>query len=363
MASGAVSPSFKYMKLLTSRATTNSGTYSLVDESLAKIRLISTNLNYDVFTKASFIVTPSGLYTSKLLATFPTTGDMTFTRSTTATYISSTGSVVSSAINTPRIDYTYGRGAFLIEGQRQNLWLNSAVGVTQTITATPAVKIISFWGTGTIATPYGNFTGTSNNVRSEFVFTPTVGTNTYTVTGNCLNVQLENGAFSSSYIPTTTTSLTRGVETASLTSVSSLIGQTEGTLYIEYYHRNNATAMRALTINDGTTNNYIAISPQINNKTRFALILSGLQIFGIDSSIAPTTGWHKFAARYKSGDINFYIDGVSVGTSALTFTTPLSMSRIDLGNAVGSSQLYSGISCAMIFPTALTDVELQKITT
>jgi hypothetical protein len=45
--------------------------------------------------------------------------------------------------------------------------------------------------------------------------------------------QLEAGAYATSYIPTLGAAVTRGLDACSKTGISSLIGQTEGTLFVE----------------------------------------------------------------------------------------------------------------------------------
>ena len=81
----------------------------------------------------------------------------------------------------------------LIEETRINLFLNSAVGVTQNITVAAVAYTLSFRGTGTITltgtSTAGPLVGTGTANRVTLTFTPTAGTLTLTVTGSCTNVQ------------------------------------------------------------------------------------------------------------------------------------------------------------------------------
>jgi len=67
--------------------------------------------------------------------------------------------------------------------------------------------------------------------------------------------QLEAGSNATSYIPTTTATVTRNVDLISKTGISSLIGQTEGTLYAEVNNKNWETSNRIFVISDGSASN------------------------------------------------------------------------------------------------------------
>ena len=91
---------------------------------------------------------------------------LTFSRSTTATYINSSGYVTSAAINAPRFDYSptnigEPRG-LLVEGQTPNITLHSEK-LNQSVTNVP--WYYANLNTPTVATgiadPYGNTTGTT----------------------------------------------------------------------------------------------------------------------------------------------------------------------------------------------------------
>jgi len=52
--------------------------------------------------------------------------------------------------------------------------------------------------------------------------------------------QLEAGSYPTSYIPTTSASVTRNADVVSKTGISSLIGQTEGTMFCDIYNTSNS---------------------------------------------------------------------------------------------------------------------------
>jgi hypothetical protein len=143
-----------------------------------------------LLSEASFLVTPNGYKASKLYAAIPTNGngDMTVTRATTATRVDENDLISSVASNVPRIDYTGGGcPSILLEPQRDNMVLNSATVVTQTITTAAVANTLSFYGTGTI-TLSGTFeealVGTGETNRVSLTFTPTAGSLVLTVRWN-----------------------------------------------------------------------------------------------------------------------------------------------------------------------------------
>lgn len=107
----------------------------------------------------------------------------------------------------------------LIEERRTNLLLNSASLSTQNVTVTATAHTLSFSGTGTItlsgASTAGPLVGTGANNRVSLTFTPSAGSLTLTVSGTVERAQIEAGAPASSYIPTTSSAVTRNADNIS----------------------------------------------------------------------------------------------------------------------------------------------------
>jgi hypothetical protein len=217
-----------------------------------------------------------------------------------------------------------------------------------------------------------NIVPTSNWQRISVTQTTTVNTSIGLLIGNTngnvaiWGAQLEVGAYITSYIPTTTTALTRNADVISKTGISDLIGQTEGTIYAEIkVNKLIGTASRYIFhISDGTANNriYIAFSGSSSNVLRGRIFNGGTLQCSIDTSTITTTGTYKLALAYKNNDIVFYVNGVQIGVD--TSATIPTCSIVDIGhNYAGASQLSDGISNANIFKTRLTNTELQSLTT
>jgi hypothetical protein len=173
--------------------------------------------------------------------------------------------------------------------------------------------------------------------------------------------QYELGAVATSYIPTTTQAITRGVETIIKTGVSSLIGQTEGTIYVELDMRNFVTNAMACFVSDGTGFN--SISVQIfapPNSIRVGI--SRLGVGQIDFIVPMPSGVNKVALGYAQNNVAIYLNGTSVATSAVCLIP--ATSRVDLGSRIGTgSYLNDRIRSLAIYPTRLTNPQLQALTT
>ena len=180
--------------------------------------------------------------------------------------------------------------------------------------------------------------------------------------------QLETGSVATSYIPTTTGSVTRSADVISVTGVAGLIGQTEGTIYAEVNLRNSAvTAIFA--IDDGNTSDFISIIRLANFTIRVQIRRADASIASIITSSPVALGTHKIALAYKNADYALYIDGVSAGTSANSTDYPATaLTQCVLSNA-SYGPLNDRIRAASIYQTRLPNTttdgspSLQSITT
>jgi len=175
--------------------------------------------------------------------------------------------------------------------------------------------------------------------------------------------QAEIASTATSYIPTTTATVTRNADVISKTGVSSLIGQTEGTIYAEI----NITTFNSgvfFSINDGTSANRIQMYKFTDNKIYCDRVSATQSATTSISSSALSVGTYKVAFAYQSGTSYLYINGAQVGaTSAATFTFG-SMGKVNIGSRYDDTQLYNDrVQLAALFPTRLTTQQCIDLTT
>jgi hypothetical protein len=173
--------------------------------------------------------------------------------------------------------------------------------------------------------------------------------------------QFEVGTFPTSYIPTTTATVTRPQDTTENSSASSVIGQTEGVLYTDFSWNilKGASDFLILTISDGTTTNDIFLD--IYNDQVILGMDSGGRVVQITSSTI-TTGRHKIAGGYKNNDFVLYLDGKQIGTDS-SGTVP-ACSVIDVGLWANGSYPFAGnFNTVGLFKSRLTNTQLAELTT
>jgi hypothetical protein len=179
----------------------------------------------------------------------------------------------------------------------------------------------------------------------------------------CGQPQLELGAYPTSYIKTTTATVTRIADAASKTGISSLIGQTEGTLFAEVDMSNWESPDRVLAISDGTSTNRVIIIMNTVQRFRFLATVGGAGQLDFSSS-SLSNGIHKVAVGYKENDFAFYIDGVEVGTDTSALVPACTDVYLGKVETAGSGQFFgNGIKQAALFPTRLTNSQLAQLTT
>jgi hypothetical protein len=217
----------------------------------------------------------------------------------------------------------------------------------------------STWTTITLTTSFQRFT-TPNQTLTN----PTVGFRIVT-SGDAIDVdftQAELGSVATSPIVTTAGTASRIMDVTSQTSASSLIGQTQGTIFAEFDYIQNTAERRIVSITDGTATNRLIIWP-LNNILYFTANTGTSTVL-----LNPIpTGISKVAVNYNISGGNTVIRASVNGGAIVTATqvaTPVNLSRIDLGNRQDSTMSFNGrLRAFALFPTILADATLQALTT
>jgi len=171
--------------------------------------------------------------------------------------------------------------------------------------------------------------------------------------------QLESGLYPTSYIPTTTTTVTRTADSISKSGISSLIGQTEGTIFLDLKDAYNGYI--GLSDNSDANSVLLAFSKQYSS-LNFYIYANSVDIIGTGFVALPSSPM-KLAFKYKSGEIKLFVNGVLAysNTSAFTFSSNLSF----FGNGLywGGGEFEGLINSEQLYKTALTDTECINLTT
>lgn len=234
-------------------------------------------------------------------------------------------------------------------------------------------------GTTASITPYGNdwyrctFTTTRTNTSQVYFCLRTSGAspNVETYAGDGTSgilfwgCQIElAGAYATSYIPTLGAAVTRGADAASKTGISSLIGQTEGTIYWE--GSGNATVggadlwMAAISVDD--TNVAVLLYYVASTGTVNAFIYNGTTSVILDAPMTLTQV-NKVAVAYKNASFALYLNGALVDSSSSAIAPPTGMNQFAFVKWVGGANQDRGlVNQALLFPTRLSNADLAALT-
>jgi len=222
-------------------------------------------------------------------------------------------------------------------------------------------------------------TDNQSNTTLEIAYYGTISTNgTSTGLGagsvrTIWGLQLEiAGAYSTSYIPTLAASVTRVADAASKTGISSLIGQTEGTLFGEFVFDSSENVNRVFSITgtDWNANGSIRLDI-VSNKPEFYARKAGSDI-GSQGAINYTIAKGqtvKWALVYTASTIKLFIDGAQRGTTTSLSTTPPACGQLfvnELGGGFSNANQNNQRTFwkqVLLFTSALTDAQCIELTT
>jgi hypothetical protein len=176
-------------------------------------------------------------------------------------------------------------------------------------------------------------------------------------------IQVEQSSYPTSYIPTTSASATRVADACSKTGISSLIGQTEGVLFVDVAAFVGANDDRQISINDGSTSNRVTMAFLSNGtQIQFVIQSGGSVVMNSTQTIAGLTTRVKIAYAYKLNDFAVYVNGVIVATDT-NGAVPISPSVFAFDAGDSNDKFLGKVNQAVLFPTRLTNAELASLTT
>lgn len=187
--------------------------------------------------------------------------------------------------------------------------------------------------------------------------------------------QLEVGGFATSYIPTTTTAVTRATDSAVITTLSPWYNSSEGTLFAQVIANNYANAGAQVRVfaelNDGTNSNTIRFGRGATNAIRFQQTSGGIQQV-ITPSLAIAFGTitngqsDKFANGYSSTIPSLVLNGTKATDITAGWSVVPGMTVLRLGGTVTGSALFNlngHIQRITYYPRRLSNTDLIALTT
>lgn len=170
--------------------------------------------------------------------------------------------------------------------------------------------------------------------------------------------QLEQGAFATSVIPTTTAAATRNADVASVNTLTPWFNAASGTIVGEF----DAVASGTRTISafdDNTANESIRLRT-VSTDPKFTVTYGGADQADIDAGTVSTNTVYKFAGAYAVNDFAACINGNAVQTDT-SGTVPI-VDRLRVGTSQAGNYLDGWLRRVSYYPTRLPNATLQSLT-
>lgn len=206
-----------------------------------------------------------------------------------------------------------------------------------------------------------SFSNTNNNASTAFVV-PEVRVSitsgqTYDFTIRIAAPQMELGAYATTWVPTTTAAVTRLADAASKTGVSSIIGQSAGTIFWDINDLTGtptSTGNPDFAIRNTAFTNWIGVTTN-SFASPFRVVVRPTSGSIIDYTANITRA--KAAVAWSSVGAVLYVNGAQVGTSAVNPNF-----SFDIIQMLGGIISYK-TNQAALFQTRLSNSELAQLTT
>lgn len=236
-------------------------------------------------------------------------------------------------------------------------------GVTATAVSAKVVSFNNYWKVELTATDNGS------NDQVQVLVYPSISLDGVTISALAQGsnvfwgAQLELGGNATSYIPTTTTAVTRNTDVINKSSATNLIGQTEGTIYIKFYKTLQTEGLKTLLILSGVSINSDSIqiiTPNNNTNISANIVVNGI-ITGLSGgSRVLLDGLNKICLVYSPTGSKFFFNGVLTGTVSNVRLPP--MFNINLGSS-DAFRAWGAVNDVVLWKTQLTDAEAIQLTT
>lgn len=352
-------------------------------------------------------------------------GDFDFARTTSATRVAKNGFITTVGTNVPRLNYdildgeVVGCPHLLLEPSRTNLIVNSeaislspikngtftdnfaispdgtqnATKLTTTDTDPFFYQSVSFSAGSYTASIYVKgiggsigkdfrivLGGSSSNPKLEIPSEWTRFEYTATMTSGSANAgleipdpsiagdeilvwgwQVEEGSFSSSYIPNYGTALgvTRAAETCNGSGDAATFNDSEGVLMAEIAALADDLTFRTITISDSSTSNNVGFGYRNNSNSIYTFLKADINSSST-VTVSDIKDFNKVAVKYKSGSFAMWINGFEQYTSSTAFSLS-GLSELAFDNGVGAADFYGKTKQIQYHSTALSDSDLEKL--
>jgi hypothetical protein len=372
----------------------------------------------------SLAMIPSGYKATKLYSVLPTdgVGDFTVSRPTggagttgNATRTNSVGLLETMGENVPLLDYSDGGCPVLLtQPQSTNFWLNSegstpltsplgsfgfydvindsftnvlllenkTVSMSFLIKKTDNSEPIIAGGTtpnADVVVRLGGSSGVSDSFTKKDLgngywlakvedWLVTTSSTDNRITNNSGDatfvsmIQLEELSYSTSYIKTTGTTITRVADVVGVAGDASTFNSSEGVLYAEIASISEDIVQSSIQLegSGGKSNNEVVIQHYLGDIR--CLVYAGTALIASPTIVSTITDFSKIAIRYSKTNIAVFVNGVKEYNLDGAFADIIGLNKLNFDRS--DSNYFEGKTKAIqVFNTELTDAEAITLTT
>lgn len=177
--------------------------------------------------------------------------------------------------------------------------------------------------------------------------------------------QFEAGSYPTSYVPSYGSATARAADVCKDAGSDQSINSTEGVAFVECsFLADDTGENRDIYISDGTATNRIRIRLSSSDVVNF-LVYNGSTQANMNYTLPNPTNNNKIAVKWKANDFALWVNGTerATDTSGTTFSAN-TLDEVSFFTTYNQSlHFHSNVKQLVIFDSALTDAELESLTT
>jgi hypothetical protein len=174
--------------------------------------------------------------------------------------------------------------------------------------------------------------------------------------------QVEALSYSTSYIPTSGSSVTRAAETCNKSGNSEVFNDSEGVLFADISSLGDSQIYKLISISDGTNNNRVTLGYNNSAVNKFYFQLKANSSSLWQELIVKDINVSKIAFKYKSGQQSVFVNGFEVVNKTNSFTFSSNLKYLSFFEQTTVNPFYGKTKELGYYDTALTDLELETLT-
>ena len=257
----------------------------------------------------------------------------------------------------------YDFGMIRIDGG-QYAWFDLSLGAVGSITGSGSSSIENF-GNGWYRCSF-TITTTSTTGQPHIYVTNSDGSQTLSGADGVKGIYawgavVEQGSYPTSYIKTISGQVTRSADVCNGSGTSAEFNDSEGVLFVEIAALADDSTYKFISISDGTGNNRVSIFYGNASDVIRIQVVAGSTVVDESTTSYDITTFNKMALKYKQNDFALYINGTEVLTDS-SGSTPTGLNELAFDEGDGSNDFYGKVKQVIVFNEALSDSELETLT-